>query len=664
MLAASARIAEESSLSISPTIRRQLTKEISLLGQTWRAGSIRRDDPRLGRMIHAIDNDAESVSELAPRLLARLRGSRHSEWVGEQLGRVQEQFNAMNVAYRQVRNLCLPRLRGRLDALSRAASEVQGVLEKLRELQHITIVAQTNLTKELERVAAVSQVALEAAELAPRIRELRDRIAAASRTTLQRELDDVLAAARALPASERNRTIFARHIGLDGNGGCTLDVVAKEFGISRERVRQIGARVVERLGQRKPFAPVLDRALDLVVENVPGDSAQIESNLLSLGITEKAFRLEGLRNIAQLLGREPNFTVVRVGSKRFAVPPSDEGQPHVIAQVARRSVRHWGVTTVADFAAQVARAASHTLSPAWEKLGAVVLQALPDFEWLDPASGWFWLRSVKRNPLLNQIRKILSVAGGVHVSELREGVGRDHRTRGFAPPRRVLLELCRRLDGYRVEGDRVIADPPLDWRKVLGRTEQTLVLALKSRGSSMTRVRLEEICLQRGMKRNTFYTYLDHLSIIKKFAQGVYALRGAEIPAGTVEALAPRRRMGKVLVDYGWTPDRRVWLGYKLSDAMITTGSFNVPKSMKRFAVGEFALKAADGSSVGTAVSKESGAWGLRPFFRRRGGEPGDYLLLVFDLAARVAVVSIGDASLLTHAGEAKNSDGGDRSVD
>jgi hypothetical protein len=37
----------------------------------------------------------------------------------------------------------------------------------------------------------------------------------------------------------------------------------------------------------------------------------------------------------------------------------------------------------------------------------------------------------------------------------------------------------------------------------------------------------------------------------------------------------------------------------------------------------------------------------IGPFFRRRGGEPGDYLVVDFDLQAREAMVHIGDAGLL-----------------
>ena len=69
---------------------------------------------------------------------------------------------------------------------------------------------------------------------------------------------------------------------------------------------------------------------------------------------------------------------------------------------------------------------------------------------------------------------------------------------------------------------------------------------------------------------------------------------------------------------------------------------------MKPLLGGEFALQAADGADIGTVVCRGArGAWGLGPFFRRRGGEPGDHLVMLLDLQAREAMVSVGDASLL-----------------
>jgi hypothetical protein len=199
-----------------------------------------------------------------------------------------------------------------------------------------------------------------------------------------------------------------------------------------------------------------------------------------------------------------------------------------------------------------------------------------------------------------------------------------------------------------VENNVVIADPPLAWEEILVGTEKTMVQVLKEHGPVMRQAEFEELCLNTGMNRTTYYIYLGYSLIIAKYARGVYGLPGAEVPPGVIDSLIPKqRRHGKVLVDYGWTRDRKIWLGFRLSRGMISSGVFTVPAAMKRFLEGEFVLKANDASCIGTVVSKESGAWGLGPFFSRRGGEPGDHLLILFDLTIQEAIVRIGDDSVL-----------------
>jgi hypothetical protein len=127
----------------------------------------------------------------------------------------------------------------------------------------------------------------------------------------------------------------------------------------------------------------------------------------------------------------------------------------------------------------------------------------------------------------------------------------------------------------------------------------------------------------------------------------VYGLRGADIPAGLVERLIPKR-VGKseVMIDYGWTKDRNLRVVYRISAGVLSNGIISIPAALSNFLYGKFALMTADTPPAGTLVAKGYTAWGLGPFFRRRGGELGDYLSVAFNLSKRIAVVEVGDASL------------------
>ena len=288
----------------------------------------------------------------------------------------------------------------------------------------------------------------------------------------------------------------------------------------------------------------------------------------------------------------------------------------------------------------------------------MVLESSKDFSWLDQERGWFWIKSTKRNRVLNLIRKILSVSSKVHISDLREGIRRPHRMSGYSPPRKALIELCRQSDEYRVEGDFVFADPPLNWEDEIASTQWVMVCALKEYGPVMKRSELESICLDIGMKRSSFYIYLDYAPFIQRFSRGVYGIRGAETPAVEVEQIkksvvieyrnnAQAANLNRVLLDHGWGKDGKIWVAYKLSENTIRNGVITMPGQLKQYLDGEFNLYSLDGASMGVLNSNNGRTWGLSPFIKRRGGEVEDYLILLYDLLGKKVTAELGNEEIL-----------------
>lgn len=463
--------------------------------------------------------------------------------------------------------------------------------------------------------------------------EIHRTVQAAARMSLEAELFSLTDGL----GSERDRRIIMSYLGWDGKPPRTLEIVGQEHNMTRERVRQICERV-NRQRNSKPFLPVLEHVLRIVVATAPAPAEEIENQLLQRRLTERKFQIESVCSVASVFGREIRFTVEKLHGHRFVVLSDSAEQLNQIDHVARAAVSHWGVTTVDDVAAA---------TNADPNLARKVLMALPGFRWLDEPSGWFWITNVPRNALLTQIYKILVVAPTIDVGELRTGTGRHHRRKGFAPPRRVLLELCSQLPCCQVVDERISAVQTLIPNEILNDSERIIFQVLKEHGPVLQRPRFEELCLNNGMNQHSFWIFLSYCPIITRYAPGVYGLRGADVPAGLIESLIPKRTSkAKLLVDYGWTKDRNLQVVYKISTGMLSNGIVSVPSALKEFLQGDFALTTGDNSRIGKLVIKDNSAWGLGPFFSRRGGEPGDYLSVMFNPSKKVAVVQIGDASL------------------
>ena len=285
-----------------------------------------------------------------------------------------------------------------------------------------------------------------------------------SRLSLERELRELL-------GTGRDAGIAARCYGFDGRGGSSLQTVANEIGLTRERVRQIVTAATEWVRTRPAVSPTLDRTIAFVVDRMPAVAGEIEAELRSQRLTSGLFRLEGVIKAAELLGRRLRFSMTTVEGERL-VHARGIRSFDTIVRIAQRMISRWGMATLTEVVAEVRKVESGGCG---KKLVARALACLRGFHWLEQSAGWFWLSDTRHNPALTRIRKILSVANPISISELRAGIGRDSRMKGFSPPERVFLEFCRQAPGLRVEDETVQAEPGLNSDDLLGQTERDIV---------------------------------------------------------------------------------------------------------------------------------------------------------------------------------------------
>ena len=489
-----------------------------------------------------------------------------------------------------------------------------------------------------ELVADRPVTAAEARHLTGALRDLIAEGDSRRRLTLKDELADVVGSAVASPTAE---TMVLARLGLGGRPPATLEQAGELAGVTRERVRQVEKRFREVISGSETWTPVLDRVLRAVQQAAPATVQRLERDLRCQRLIDQDFSVDSVFAAAKAFGKSLPITNDR---QHGLVRATGTSPPDGIVSLAKRLITHWGATTIDEVCAELAPEAHH-VEPAFVRL---VLGGLPDFRWLDEGAGWFWLRDTSRNRLLNQVEKIMAVAGSITIAELRDGVGRHHRMQGFRPPRHVLAELCEDTGMYHRSDDRIIGGKDLpDWRDVLGKNESTLVEVLFDHGFVMRRDDLEqEVVDRQGLNRNSFYVYLSYSPILARYAPGVFGLRGAPVTAAEVDALIPPRARTQVLQDQGWTPEGRLWVAYRISAAGERSGVLGVPGALKKLVQGSFTLSTEDGRVVGTLVVEDN-MWGLSPFYRRYGIEEGDYLVVVFDLQQRASTVIAGTQELL-----------------
>jgi hypothetical protein len=491
-----------------------------------------------------------------------------------------------------------------------------------------------------EAVQRASASSYEPAQARRMVAAIKTLIVEGTRLRRLRIDQELLEIVKAVVEHEGARTLIVARLGLGGRPPITLDEAGRDADVTRERVRQREKQFRTQIADYEAvWTPALERGLRVAAKLSPTTFEELRQALVHRRLIPEDFSLRSVLAAADVFG-----LAIEVDARQELIGSSETKSTKILA-VARRLVTHWGATTVEEVCAVIDGEGDELTLP---RLARLVLETQDEFCWLDQVRGWFWLRGTSRNRLLNQIEKIVAVAGSLSIGDLRDGVGRHHRMKGFRPPREVLALLCEESGLYERRGDLILGKLGLtDWKNILGQNESTLVEILLDHGPVMTREELERLAVdQAGLKRSSFYAYLSYSPIIARFAPGVYGLRGAPVTAAEVDAMIPHTARTQVLQDHGWTSSGAIWIAYRISAAGERSGVLGVPGAIKALIRGSYELTTEDDRSIGT-LAVEDNMWGLSPFYRRYGIEEGDYVVLVIDLQARIATIYAGAQELL-----------------
>ena len=549
----------ETTMARSDSLDSELTREAKALEQMPEASLVHFSDPRLGEKLRGIDKEADTLGDLARRIIRR-----------------------------------------RVDPPDPAA-----------------------LTKQ--------------------IFEIRRRIQELSQQDLGVELAEVFSPG----PHPRDREIISEYYGWDGDGGRTLEELGQQYGLSRERIRQVCMRAAKRYSRSKVFAPALDRALEFVGSQVPIATRDLKHEFEAAGLQGLFLAPETILQAARFLSRDGEFSTVAIGDIELVVDARTAHLPKKISQIARRTALGSGIATITDVVRQIE---DQQLARVDLALVRAVLEALHNFQWLDENRTWFHLESGAQYGLPNMMEKVFAVCPRIDVSRLRLALARHRRSGRKLPPSRVLLAFCGQRPGIVVDGRNLVAEPPPSLDETLSGVETKMVRILQEHGPILERGAFEEHCLAEGMNRFSFNATLMASPVIAQLGRSVYGLVGTSASPQKIRSLAAKRSSStaaRVLRGFGIFADGRIYLSYRLSKAAISGGVTTVPAGLKQRVEGSYRICTADGVESGKLVARGGCAWGLGPALRNQHAHPGDHMVLLLDSDREAAHVYLGEPDLL-----------------
>ncbi|MGB9369331.1 MAG: DNA-directed RNA polymerase subunit alpha C-terminal domain-containing protein [Xanthobacteraceae bacterium] len=468
---------------------------------------------------------------------------------------------------------------------------------------------------------------------------------------LEQELDRIVLTL----VTGRNHSMLVSLWGWDGNEPKTLEAVgdAQAPRLTRERVRQIEAKALQRLCTFKFDTPILRSAIVTIRKCVPALGVEVDQALQHAGTCSGPFSVASIKRAADILGIDWAFAEVTISGQRIVVRREDEDRIVRLMQVIRRRTSELGCSNI------VAVASALKIEEGKIDILRKVLDVTPGICWLDEDKIWFFLKGAPRNRLFNLSAKVLGVSPRLSVPELRRAVSKSRRLT-IAPPQKVLAAFVGAIGLGRVEDNTVVADS----MKVAALSPESIegkfVEVFRKYGNVMHGEELAERCVEEGVNPISFYIYRLISPVVTSLGRGVYCKVGADVPPGTIEEILSRRKSTTRSSDHGWLPNGNLWFGFEMTRIVLTSGSVRLVSFVSNLVQGDWTVRLADGQPSGGVTCRESFIWSFRKAFGTAGIEPEDFIALEFDKKAREVRVKTGGPDLFEAIQHEENGSAGD----
>lgn len=343
---------------------------------------------------------------------------------------------------------------------------------------------------------------------------------------------------------QRAVNMMCQRYGMHGEDRSTLQATADEFGLTRERVRQITFELTERSNEIIAETKCFDLLEERIALLVPAKLSELDTELREL-LGENLSITGAARFAMEILGKNIVVLTQHVhglskASEWVALPSQsfDSNTVRVVREVARTMIRSCGAAQLAFVYGQAASELNNGLTNEQTIQACKVLEG---FEWLNEKDGWFWFGPNDENRLINAAYKILSVANrNVDTEEIHAGFVRGRRG-WYAPDRNrpymievpvtIVTEVVKRTPHVKaIQHDDFYMDEPFTHEKILSETERALFNLLEKSGGVIAKHTMTSELIETGrIKFMTLEMCIKSTPIIRRLDFGLYALSGYSI---------------------------------------------------------------------------------------------------------------------------------------
>lgn len=440
---------------------------------------------------------------------------------------------------------------------------------------------------------------------------------------------------------QRRATMFADRYGVSGGENTILQVIGSQFGVTRERVRQVVNVMTARAHGVVFVLPHLLRLREAAGSSSVISVADFEAanrDLLgpSLSLADADCFAREILGISVASVTERSCAQAGNALKPMIGGEGGHGTAVVVRDASRRMIRSCGAAHVMFVTGMVSAALGSAVSVQDVRQA---LSAVEGMDWLTTDEDWYWFgMDTAQNRVLEVAKKALSVADQrLDIEDLQQAVCRSRRLlyedRVSPPaievPKHVLREIYARVPWLTVvQCDDFVLTEPVPISEALNSSEMAVAGTIRRNGGAVARQVLhKEFVLSGRFSSPNLQIVLTNSPIIRPLGFGIYGLRGVPVTekafATAMAGVGSHVAQSSSAVD-GWHE-----FEITITDFKLRRGIVDFPMSVTRaipagkyradgFVVGNF--------GIGEVPSAPSRTTKFVALLRRSGVQAGDVL--------------------------------------
>lgn len=376
--------------------------------------------------------------------------------------------------------------------------------------------------------------------------------------------------------------------GLDGTGTKTLELTGNKFKLTRERVRQIEKKFLEKLKLINIKSKKIENLYNLLNDLIPIKTNEFENLLKEKKIVKNILTSDTLLSLINLFYKKDDFDITKYYQYSIIQKKDDKKIKNIISFISKK-INSFSFINLDFICKEFEVKKNNILS---------IVKIDKDYDVID--DNWIYLKNKNGNYLYNALTKIFNVTNKINKFQLEKAL---EKARGLKHDIKfdVIKKYCEKVfNAFTNENEIIVDQNQIDKyvfntsKSILSDNEKHIIKIFKDK-KLKNYFELENDLVKVGISLGTVGFLINWVTpIILKLAPQTFCLVGTEITTDEIDEFEKRfnkKDRKNVEAEYDYIDENKIKVTYEINLKNKSGNRFIIPRTLKAHLYGDFSIK-------------------------------------------------------------------------